>query len=248
MSAFFYFYHISSAVFLFVFGRCEGGLPPCCILFSLSAVFAAQQRRQLRLSLCLCHRFIRFLPFPHSVFRRAFLRRATRVLRSLSVSSSAVCLCPSLFCLRGCASVSVSLSSLFYSFLFPILSLVVRFFGALECCSLSRFLSPRSVSVPLCLVFGGCGGCPPACLICVVSWFASFSAVGLCPSVFGGSLAPNPLCLVFGGCGGCPPATKAGALAPPLCSPLPCTQARPTALPSCVFLASIPQARLRSCN
>ena len=203
-------------------GGAKADSPLAASFFSLSAVFAAQQRRQLRLSLCLCHRFIRFLPFPHSVFRRAFLQRVTRVLRSISVSSSAVCLCPSLFRLRGvrvCLCVSV-ISFVFFPSPFSVFRCAFLR-RALECCSLSRFLSPRSVSVPLCLVVGGCGGCPPACLICDVSLLASFSAVGLCPSVFGGFLAPDPLCLVLGGClRGVSPRHQSSCTPSPLMHPL----------------------------
>ena len=160
-SAFLYFYHISSAVFLFVFGRCEGGLPPCCILFfsvrclrcaatapatpvsvSLSSLYSfpsfspfclsscvssachssvaqyfgfffrglslslsVSSSGGARLSLCLCH-FFCILSFSLFCLSLCVSSACTRVLLTLSVTLSAVCLCPSLSCRRGVRGVS----------------------------------------------------------------------------------------------------------------------------------------------
>ena len=117
--------------------------------------------------------------FFHPVIRIAFLWCASRVLffifiifrpQSFSLFSggakadsplaASFFLCP-LSSLRSngasYACLCVSVIALFVSFLFPILSFVVRFFSvSLECCAVFRFLLPRSVSVPLCFVFGGC--------------------------------------------------------------------------------------------
>ena len=198
--------------------------------FSLSAVFAAQQRRQLCLSLCLCHRFIRFLPFPHYVFRRAFLQRVTRVLRSISVSSSAVCLCPSLFRLRGvrvCLCVSV-ISFLFFPSPFSVFRCAFLR-RALECCSLSRLLSPRSVSVPLCLVVGGCGGVPPhaSYVMCPCSLPSPRSA---CVPLSSGASWPQILSVLSSGVAGDVPRPPKQLHSLPPYAP-PCHAHRPGPLP-----------------
>ena len=142
-----------------------GGVPPRASLIKDDD----DHRRRLSVCLCFfssCHPYCVSLVclssafFIFIIFRPQSFSLFSGGAKADSPLAASFFLCP-LSSLRSngasYACLCVSVIALFVSFLFPILSFVVRFFSvSLECCAVFRFLLPRSVSVPLCFVFGGC--------------------------------------------------------------------------------------------